>query len=91
VIKMYEFEIRTGTVFIDHNKCKTCESFDCVKACSIYGRNILRIRNGSPVIIVPPEEVKRRDNECLACELHCPYGAVKVVLPFEELEKFRRG
>ena len=83
----YEFEIRTGKVQIDHTLCETCEEYECAKACSLYGRNILRIKDGKPVTFMPPEEIKRRDNECLACEFHCPYGAVSIELPFPELEE----
>jgi Fe-S-cluster-containing dehydrogenase component len=87
---MYEFEIRTGKVKIDHTLCETCNEYGCVKACSLYGRNILRIRNGKPVTFLPPEEIKRRDNECLACEFHCPYNAINIELPFPELENYLR-
>jgi dissimilatory sulfite reductase (desulfoviridin) alpha/beta subunit len=68
---MYEFEFRTGKVTIDHEKCKDCKSYACVKACSLYGRAILRIRDGRPVLSVSPEEAKRLCIECLACELQC--------------------
>ena len=85
----YEFKIRTGKVRINHSICEECDSYECAKACSLYGRNILRIKNGKPITFLPPEEVKRRDNECLACEFHCPYGAITIELPFPELERFR--
>ncbi len=87
---MYEFEIRTGIVRINHEICRSCEEYECVKACSLYGRNILRIRNGLPITFLGPEEIKRRDNECLACEFHCPYNAITIELPFPELEEVRR-
>ncbi len=75
---MYVIITRTLKIEIDHDKCKVCESYECVKACSIYGRNILRIKNGLPVTFLPPEDVKKRDNECLACEIYCPYNAVRI-------------
>lgn len=87
---IYEFEIRTGKVRIDHSICENCDSYECAKSCSLYGRNILRIKDGKPITFLPPEEVKRRDNECLACEFHCPYGAITIELPFPELDEFRR-
>jgi len=71
--KMYEFEFRTGKVTIDHDKCKECKSYACVKACSLYGRAILRISEGKPVLSVSPEEAKRLCIECLACELQCKF------------------
>jgi len=74
---MYEFEFRTGKVTIDHDKCKDCKSYACVKACSLYGRAILRIREGKPVLFVSSEEAKRLCIECLACELQCEFKGKK--------------
>ncbi len=68
---MYEFEFRTGKVSIDYEKCDGCTSFACVKACSLYGRNILRVQGGKPVLSVSPEEARRLCIECLACEQAC--------------------
>jgi len=81
---MYEFEFRTGKVSIDYEKCDGCTSFACVKACSLYGRNILRVQGGKPVLSVSPEEAKRLCIECLACEEECRLrgqGALKIALP----------
>jgi ferredoxin len=86
---VYEFQIRTGKILIDHHLCESCTTYDCVKACSLYGRNILRLRNKKPVTILPQEEIVRRDNECLACEIHCPFEAIKIILPFEELDRLK--
>ncbi len=36
----YEFSFTTGTINIDHEKCRDCASFACVKACSLFGRAI---------------------------------------------------
>jgi len=77
VERMYEFEFRTGKVSIDYEKCKDCKSYACVKACSLYGRAILRIRDGKPVLSVNPEEAKRLCIECLACELQCEFKGKK--------------
>ncbi len=85
---MYEFEFRTGKVSIDYGKCDGCTSFACVKACSLYGRNILRVQGGKPVLAVSPEEAKRLCIECLACEEECRLrgqGALKIALPIEGL------
>ena len=51
-----EFSARKITVCIDYSKCEaatkntpepSCE-FRCVKACRLYGRNILKIENNRP-------------------------------------------
>jgi len=90
-VNRLEIQMRTGRIVIDLKKCEKCESYECVKACSLYGRSILRIKNGKPVTFLSDEECRRKDNECLACEIHCPYGAVKAVLDFPELESFVKG
>ena len=83
----FTIRIRTGTIWIDRRKCEVCETYECAKACSLYGRNIIRIKNGVPTTFLSDEEVKRRDNECLACEIHCPHQAVKIILDFPELSE----
>jgi len=85
---IYEFEIRTGKIRIDRTACENCREYECAKACSLYGRNIIRIKDGKPTTFMSPDEIKRRDNECLACEFHCPYGAISIELQFPELEKY---
>lgn len=90
---MYEFEIRTGKIAIDHNKCEDCTSFACVKACSAFGRQILRLENLKPILSTTPEDAKRICNECLCCELYCKFDgrdAVKISLPMPELLEYRR-
>jgi len=85
---MYEFEFRTGKVSIDYEKCDGCASFACVKACSLYGRNILRVQGGKPVLAVSAEEAKRLCIECLACEEECRLRgqeALMIALPVERL------
>ena len=80
--------IRTGRIEIDSNKCLGCRAFACVKACSLFGTNILRIEDGRPSPIPTPEEMPRRCNECLACELYChEYGlsGLDIKLPVEGL------
>ena len=89
---LYEFPFRTGRVTIDYEKCQTCESYACVKACSLFGRNLLRIQDGKPVLITTPEEAKRGCIECLTCELYCQdYGnkGLKIVLDMFGLEEYR--
>lgn len=90
---MYEFEIRTGKITIDHDKCKDCTTYACVKACSAFGRQILRLENMKPVLSSSPEDAKRTCNECLCCELYCEFDgrkAVKIDLPLPGLEAYRR-
>jgi hypothetical protein len=75
-----EFTTRKCTITLDYNKCLPARDnksdpacgFACVKACRLMGRNILKIENNRPVLTVTdPEELKRLDNECLACEYNC--------------------
>ena len=96
---MYEFEFRTGKVSIDYERCDGCTSlevetaFACVKACSLYGRNVLRVQGGKPVLAVSPEEARRLCIECLACEQECYFKgqqALTIVLPLAGLDRLRR-
>jgi hypothetical protein len=75
-----EFKTRKMKIAIDYDRCvaaigntsaPTC-GFACVKACRLYGRNILKIENNRPVLAVTePKEIERLDNECMSCEYHC--------------------
>ncbi len=74
------FESRKCTITVDYDRClpagennsEPACGFACVKACRLMGRNILKIENNRPVLAVTdPEEIKRLDNECLACEYNC--------------------
>ena len=88
-----KFETRKTSVAIDYGHCAAAKEnrsdpscqFACVKACRLYGRNILRIENNRPVLAVTdPDEIKRLDNECLACEYHCRRfgsGCVSIDIP----------
>jgi len=85
---MYEFKTRTGKITIDLSKCEGCKSYACVKACSLYGRNILKISGGKPQLKIDPSETKRLCIECLACEIHCHLegnGAITITLPIPGL------
>ncbi|MFC1957175.1 hypothetical protein ACFLVY_02655, partial [Chloroflexota bacterium] len=58
---------------IDYEKCSECKSYACVKACSLFGRAILRIENGKPVLM--SEDANNRCIEDLSCDLYCQaYG-----------------
>jgi NAD-dependent dihydropyrimidine dehydrogenase PreA subunit len=87
----YEFPFATGRVSIDYEKCKDCENYACVKACSLFGRSILRIENGKPVLI--SENANRQCIEDLGCELYCQaYGkrGLEIFLDMFGLEEYRR-
>lgn len=69
---IYEFECQTGKISIKHDRCESCESYACVKACSLYDRGILRVHKGKPVLAISNEEAKKgRCIECLSCEYEC--------------------
>ncbi len=75
-----EFNARKTKIIIDYSHCEPAKDnkpnpscgFACVKACRLYGRNVLKIENNKPVLsVTDPEEIKRIDNECLSCEYNC--------------------
>ncbi len=81
---------RTGEIRIDDNKCRSCRAFACVKACSLFGTNILRIEDGHPSPIPSLDEFPRRCNECLTCEMYCQeHGncGLRITLPIEGLRE----
>ncbi|MCS7139585.1 MAG: hypothetical protein N3F04_07485 [Candidatus Nezhaarchaeota archaeon] len=100
-IQTLEFDVRTGKVLIMMDRCEpaikntstpSC-GFACVKACRLYGRNVLKIENNRPALAVPPDEASRLCNECLACEYSCQfYGSncIRIILPFPSLDEYRR-
>jgi len=97
-----EFELRTGKITIDYSICEPATKntpspdcgFACVKACRLYGRNILRIEENKPVLAVTdPEEIKRLDNECLSCEYACwasGTGCISIELPLAGIDEYRK-
>ncbi len=88
---LYEFPFTTGRVTIDHEKCRDCESYACVKACSLFGRSILRIENDCPVLT--GEDANKRCIEDLGCELYCQdYGnrALGITLDMFGLDEYRK-
>jgi len=75
-----EFNARKTKIIINYSNCEPAINgdpnpscgFACVKACRLYGRNILKIEGNKPVLsVTDPEEIKRIDNECLSCEYNC--------------------
>ena len=88
---IYEFPFTTGKVTVDYEKCKDCENYACVKACSLFGRAILRVEDGKPVLI--SEDANKRCIEDLTCELYCQaYGnkGLSIVLDTFGLEAYRQ-
>jgi NAD-dependent dihydropyrimidine dehydrogenase PreA subunit len=87
---IYESPFITGKVTIDYEKCKDCENYACVKACSLFGRAILRVEDGKPVLI--SEDANKRCIEDLTCELYCKtYGnrGLNIILDMFGLEAYR--
>ena len=89
-MSVYEFPFATGKVAIDYEKCRNCKSYACVKACSLFGRAILRIEDGKPVLI--SEDANKRCIEDLSCELYCQaYGnkGLSIFLDMFGLDEYR--
>ncbi|MBI2287832.1 MAG: hypothetical protein HYY41_02610 [Chloroflexi bacterium] len=89
---VYQLPFKTGIIRIDFEKCKSCESYACVKACSLFGASLFRVDNGKPVTISSTEEAGRRCIEDLTCELYCQaYGnqGLKIELDMFGLDAYR--
>jgi len=98
-----EFEARTAKITIDYSRCEAAIKntpnpacgFACVKACRLYGRNILKIEGNKPVLAVTDvEEIKRLGNECLSCEYACwahGTGCVSIELPLPGIDEYRKN
>lgn len=86
-----EFAFATGKVTIDYEKCKDCENYACVKACSLFGRSILRVEDGKPVLT--SEDANKLCSEDLTCGLYCQaYGnkGLKMSLDMFGLDEYKR-
>ena len=80
------YEFRTGAVLVDERQCVGCRSLACVKACSLYGGYLYRVKNGRMILGIPPETVPRQCTECMSCEYECHtrgQHALDIVLPME--------
>ena len=89
---MIEFEERTIKVAIDDSNCLQCKTKACVKGCSLYSRNVLKLRGGKPVIF-DLDEAKRAGTECLACEYECRlrgFNAIRINVPISGLHEYSR-
>ncbi|MCI0500080.1 MAG: acetate--CoA ligase family protein, partial [Planctomycetales bacterium] len=81
-----KYDFRTGSVRVNENQCGGCKSLACVKACSLYGGYLYRVKNGKMVMGIPLDAVPRQCNECLACEFECRMrgqNALSISLPME--------
>jgi NAD-dependent dihydropyrimidine dehydrogenase PreA subunit len=93
-MSVLEFEVRSGgTIRIDLDRCRACETKACVKICNSTGMGqILELKDGVPALKPTLEEVKRGAcTEDLACELDCElYGkkAIVITLPLPELDEY---
>ena len=96
-----EFKAKTIKIAIDYSRCEpvientpnpSC-GFACVKACRLYGRNILKIEGNKPVLtIADPAQIERLDNECISCEYHCWYrgtNCISINIPLPGIEEYR--
>lgn len=89
-------------ITIDYSRCEPATKntatpdcgFACVKACRLYGRNILKIEGNKPVLAVTdPEEIKRLDNECISCEYDCSIhgtSCISIEIPLAGIEEYRK-
>ncbi len=82
------YDFKTGSIAIDEARCAGCASLACVKACSLYGGYLYRVRGGKRTLGIPLEDVPRRCTECCACEYECRkrgQQALAIALPIEGL------
>jgi NAD-dependent dihydropyrimidine dehydrogenase PreA subunit len=92
-----DFEEATIKVTIDTSKCSDCTTKACVEACKVYDRGILQLNDGIPSVShIPPEEIKRKGTECLACEYACwqrGKDAIRINVPIKGLDEYlkKRG
>lgn len=90
---MIVFNEKTIRVTIDDSKCGDCATKACIRACGLYSRGLLRLKDRKPTILVSASEVARVGTECLACEYECRYrgaGAIRIDVPMPELDEFKR-
>jgi len=93
-MKVLEFEVRSGgTIRIDLEKCKACETKACVKMCNTPGMGqILELKDGVPALKYTLEEVRRGAcTEDLGCELECELQgnkALVITLPIPGLDDY---
>ncbi|HZX10236.1 MAG TPA: ATP-grasp domain-containing protein [Acidobacteriota bacterium] len=88
----YSFKTSTGEIFIQHDKCLTCATKGCIKACA---QNILKLDEDKPVLAISREEAEKgKCTECLACEIFCRFheqDAIFIHLPIPGLKEYREN
>jgi len=88
------YETRTGKVTIDYGQCDPACAVAIVKADRLYGRNVLKIEGGKPVLaITDTEDIKRVDNESLAIEYFSRlHGSDCVIIefPIKGLDEYKK-
>ncbi len=96
-----EFNARKVKIVIDYSRCEPAKKansnpscgFACVKACRLYGRNILKIDNNKPILAVTnTAEIERLDNECISCEYSCwlhGSNCISTEIPLPGIEQCR--
>jgi len=88
----YTFATLTGSIAINHERCRKCSSKACLAACA---PGILKLEDDCPVLAVPAEEARRgKCTECLACEIQCRFherAAIFIQLPIPGLDEYRKS
>lgn len=83
-----DFEIMTGRIIIDLEKCIGCKTKACVEACTA---KIFKTEGQEVTLNMTRETIKKGGcTETIACELECQLrgnGALKIVFPMPELER----
>lgn len=87
--KILEFEIMTGKIVIDLEKCEECQTKACIEACTA---NIFK-REGKKIDLnMARDEIKKGEcTETAACELECHLrgkGGLRLILPMPELDHY---
>lgn len=87
--KVLEFNLMTGKIAIDLDKCRVCESKACVPSCTF---KIFKIDGHAIALNMDREKITKGGcTECLACELECELkgkGGLKIDLPMPEFDKY---
>ncbi len=86
----YKFETMTGSINVNHEICKSCQSKACVESCKY---DVLKLENGVPVLAIEQADAKKgKCVECLACEIACNFEGEKALyihLPIDGLKEYR--
>ena len=87
--RILEFEIFTGKVVIDLERCIRCQTKACVEACTA---RIFKRDRDSIALNMDEEKIRRGGcTETMACELECQRrgkGGLHLVLPMPEFDRY---